>query len=438
MRAVAPPNRNPVTPLPHDGRMDIDAIRALVVAAGLDDAAACRAEIAAVRAVRGILDSREMAALARLDEIAATPAGRSSFPDADHAAASRSNPHAADKVRRRSKVAHDHPELGAALGDGDTTGERLDIVARATSGMSDTERARFATHDRRLRDAAREMSDRDFRLLVGRLAAQARTDDGADRLARQKRAVRLRWWTDGEGMWRLDGRFDPESGLAIDARLRRMVESLFHGHSATGGGIPHGAPTDPVERQQFLAAHALRRLADGRGAATSGPDDSVPASTGPDITVVIDATTFLEGRHEHTRLDVGLGLGECGLPVETIRRWACLGSVTPAIVGANGVRLLLGRERRLANRHQRRALRVLYATCALCDTAFDRCEIHHVHPWERGGSTDLENLLPLCSRHHHLVHEGGWILHLAPDRTLAVTRPGCPPSVHGPPTVRAA
>jgi hypothetical protein len=32
-------------------------------------------------------------------------------------------------------------------------------------------------------------------------------------------------------------------------------------------------------------------------------------------------------------------------------------------------------------------------------------------------------LLPVCSRHHHLVHEGGWRLCIAPDRTLSITRP---------------
>ena len=41
---------------------------------------------------------------------------------------------------------------------------------------------------------------------------------------------------------------------------------------------------------------------------------------------------------------------------------------------------------------------------------FDRCDIHHVIEWLRHGRTDLDNLLPLCSRHHHLVHEGRWRL----------------------------
>ncbi|MFZ9483545.1 MAG: DUF222 domain-containing protein [Ilumatobacteraceae bacterium] len=436
--------------------MDIDAIRRLLTAGSLADLGGCRAELAALRAIRGMVDAREMRVLARMDEIAATPAGSGSFPDADHAAASKAPTSAADRVRRRSKVADTVPELGAALDDGDTTGERLDIVARATSGMSDAERARFAVHGDRLRDAARDLPDREFRALVDRLAAQARTDDGRSRLERQRRATRLRWWHDNDGMWRLDGRFDPESGLTLDARIRKAIDALFH-----GGSIPEGAPTDPVERQQFLAAHALLRITAGGGAAHSSAhrsssaspdDDTAPVhrpdhsaagsaagpSSGPDITVVIDARTLLDGRHSRTRLELGLGLADSGLPIDTIRRWACLGTITPAIVSVDGQRLLLGRERRLANRHQRRALRIVYPTCALCDTPFEYCDVHHVEPWELGGGTDITNLLPLCSRHHHLAHDGGWTLRLHRDRTLTVIRPGGGETVHGPPSIRAA
>lgn len=47
--------------------------------------------------------------------------------------------------------------------------------------------------------------------------------------------------------------------------------------------------------------------------------------------------------------------------------------------------------------------------------------------------TSTTNLLPVCVKHHTLVHHGGWELHLAPDRTLTVTLPDhttrttCPP-----------
>ncbi|MDQ6748993.1 MAG: HNH endonuclease, partial [Candidatus Dormibacteraeota bacterium] len=34
----------------------------------------------------------------------------------------------------------------------------------------------------------------------------------------------------------------------------------------------------------------------------------------------------------------------------------------------------------------------------------------HIVHWTRGGPTDLANLVPLCYRHHWMVHEGGWSL----------------------------
>ena len=50
---------------------------------------------------------------------------------------------------------------------------------------------------------------------------------------------------------------------------------------------------------------------------------------------------------------------------------------------------------------------------------FDWCEIHHLRPWEHGGHTNLDNLVPLCSYHHHWIHEcGGGEPEVLPDRTL--------------------
>ncbi|MCK5324527.1 MAG: HNH endonuclease [Woeseiaceae bacterium] len=35
-------------------------------------------------------------------------------------------------------------------------------------------------------------------------------------------------------------------------------------------------------------------------------------------------------------------------------------------------------------------------------------DAHHIKHWSAGGETNLENLMLLCSRHHRLVHEGGF------------------------------
>jgi len=41
-------------------------------------------------------------------------------------------------------------------------------------------------------------------------------------------------------------------------------------------------------------------------------------------------------------------------------------------------------------------------------TASHFVDAHHINHWADGGETCMENLILLCSRHHHLVHEGGF------------------------------
>ncbi len=43
------------------------------------------------------------------------------------------------------------------------------------------------------------------------------------------------------------------------------------------------------------------------------------------------------------------------------------------------------------------------------------------------------NLIPLCSKHHHAAHEGGWQLTLHPDRALTIVYPDGTTQTTGPP-----
>jgi hypothetical protein len=50
----------------------------------------------------------------------------------------------------------------------------------------------------------------------------------------------------------------------------------------------------------------------------------------------------------------------------------------------------------------------------------------------------MSNLLPICVRHHTLVHKHGWQLHLTDDRTLTITQPDATTMTTGPPSRKAA
>jgi hypothetical protein len=168
--------------------------------------------------------------------------------------------------------------------------------------------------------------------------------------------------------------------------------------------------------------------------ATTGP----PRSGRPEVIVVID----------HTVLDAdGRPIVDWGRPLnlpfacvtDLLQHAAVFGVVVNNgnVVDPDG-ELDLGRTTRLANRAQRRALRVLYPTCAVpgCCVQYEFTEPHHLKFWRDGGKTDLVNLLPLCHRHHDLAHKG-WIFKLGPNRELTITFPNGQTMTTGPPKRRA-
>ena len=74
-----------------------------------------------------------------------------------------------------------------------------------------------------------------------------------------------------------------------------------------------------------------------------------------------------------------------------------------------------------------------------CDRKVAWCDAHHIHYWRRLGLTDLENLVLLCNRHHHLVHRLELHVKLLPSGELEVTQPDgttCISSPHGQPGSR--
>ncbi|MFP5314863.1 MAG: HNH endonuclease signature motif containing protein, partial [Actinomycetes bacterium] len=70
----------------------------------------------------------------------------------------------------------------------------------------------------------------------------------------------------------------------------------------------------------------------------------------------------------------------------------------------------IGRAQRLFPPHLRRALVARDKGCAFpdCTVPATWCEAHHIVPWAAGGTTSISHGVLLCSRHHHLLHEGNW------------------------------
>lgn len=412
-------------------RLDVSAV----------DRPGCERVVASLAILRRRLDACDVRVARRLADLAA---GDPTAPPPEHtmASASRTTARTASRTADRSRTAAKVPQLGEQLDRGAASGEHVDVVGQVLARLPADRRQEFAArHGAALAAAAATSTPDELRRMAVGLARAFEDEAGKEaRLERQRRSNRLRSWVDRvTGMIRLSGEIDPERGQALLRRLQDEVEARFH------GGVPDTAPDDPGERQDHLRALALCGLlleSPAGGCGGGGGSGRPAAARRPETITVIDVETFLHGRHDGSYVD--LGVDGLDLPLDAIRRRAALGDVVPVWVDADGVvvrvgdpagTLDLGRTTRLANRAQRRALRVMYARCPIpgCCVAFDHCQPHHLVWWRRGGRTDLCNLLPLCSRHHHLVHEGGWVITMAADRSLTITLPDGSVMRTGPP-----
>ena len=372
----------------------------------------------------GLVDCHRLAGWVeaqRLAIVAALNDRADSCPQNDVATASRSSLREGQKVNDRAAAAGAMPELGDALAQGDINTGHLDTAAATLGKATPEQRLKLEQGSARWAIAAKNMSNGEFAKFTDReLRAVQTAEDESARFERQKRDCRLNMWKDPlTGMVCGRFRFDPETGARLLGKIGNTVEAMFHDRQ------PDTCPDDPIERQHHLQALALMALVDGKGMSSGRAE----------VIVVIDYETLRNQVHDDTVVDVSGGVD---LGAETIRRMACDAHIIPVVLGTDGVVLDMGRRARLATADQRRALRVIYPTCFVpgCDTPFDKCTIHHLDPWDPHGATDLSNLRPTCSRHHHALHEGGWtIQHNGCHDTI--TQPDGTRMQAGPPKARA-
>ena len=58
-----------------------------------------------------------------------------------------------------------------------------------------------------------------------------------------------------------------------------------------------------------------------------------------------------------------------------------------------------------------------------CNRRADACEVDHVIAWSDGGTTNKDNLAPLCVRNHHCKHDTRWHPQRLPDGSIDWTDP---------------
>ncbi len=312
-----------------------------------------------------------------------------------------------ERISKRSAALADYDRLADATRSGDLPATSFDQINRAGESMSAEDRSRF---EQRLVDAdagrrADEMPPESFARWVNGIADQIDADRRArDHAAREAKSYARTWADERSGMTHLHAEFDEVRGTTIEKMLDDECRSIL---ARSKKGERTWSPR--------LRADALYELLRRGATGESGPARYAGI-------VVVDAETAATGRMRDGSI---CRLGPIDLPPSTAARLLCDSTLRRVVMGAGGEILDVGRKVRDATPAQRAALEALYGGCCWpgCDAPFRATHIHHIHEWEHGGPTDLDNLRPLCVRHHHDVHEGGWRIEVRRGGEVAFHRP---------------
>jgi hypothetical protein len=214
--------------------------------------------------------------------------------------------------------------------------------------------------------------------------------DDRDRPEEPERRLHLSETLDGRH--EISGHLDAEGGALVAAALR-VADSGDRARSVSA-------------RQGEALVSVCRWFLDHQ--------DTPTGRNRPHINVVVDLQ----------RLDGGL-LGGSGLDNVSIKRLLCDAGVHRVVTAGASAILDYGHTHRTVPTTLWSAVVLRDTHCRFpgCDRRSSWCEAHHLHHWADGGSTALNNLALLCSRHHHKCHQPGWTAKLLPDATFEVTTP---------------
>ena len=102
-----------------------------------------------------------------------------------------------------------------------------------------------------------------------------------------------------------------------------------------------------------------------------------------------------------------------------LRRSGCGSALSAVLLDARGRPVGASGTHRHANRRERRAMRAAWgSTCGVNGCTLPWEVPHHAEPWWKTLVTVLKDLVPLCTHHHHDVHDGHKVLRLRDGRLL--------------------
>lgn len=249
-----------------------------------------------------------------------------------------------------------------------------------------------------------------------------------DHDAHQRRELFVHQLSDGV---KLDGFFGAAQGAKVMAALNAALTARWRENA--GGGEGGGDTVDGVESgTQSLACSTAAQRADAFVEGIIDPileSGRLPTCGGSPATITLlvpfqrlaDPSGPAPAGQVKEQLMAGTlnrmvpslqannGPGEFVISGVTAQQLSCDGTVQRVVMSPAGKPLDVGRRTRVIPEQIRAALIVRDGGCRFpyCTKPAGWTEGHHVRHWGQGGETALDNLVLLCSKHHHQVHFDG-------------------------------
>ena len=359
------------------------------------------------------------------------------------------------QARRRlhtADVLDKMPEARAATEAGEvslTNAERLADAAKAVAPETVNDASDLLT-------MARELPPDRFAREASAWTQRHEADHGHSRYLRQRRRRYLKTWQDKDGTVCMDGRFDPEAGARICSNIRGIAEELRRQDRAAArngsspdsrgepaaGESPAAGPGDldigeclsgesPAGRDDSAAGEGPRTwdqlMADALDVLASGTAGSKNrGGTGgrPKAEVIVVADIgVLTGDDPAGRCEIP-GVGP--VPPEVLQRIACDARLT-GLLFDKGEPLYHGATVRTATTAQWRMLIARDGGCIGCGAPHNWCQAHHTVPFAQSRRTGIDQLVLVCWRCHHNIHDHRWKV-VRRNGKFALE----PPSLNGP------
>jgi len=265
------------------------------------------------------------------------------------------------------------PGISSAFASGELSYSKVRALTRVAGRGNEDELLVFA-----LRSTAAHVAERCRELRCG-------SEDSIDSAARAyaKRSLRVRRDPHRHTMT-ITVELPLDTGELIEKALDKARDDEVL-------AAPDLADTSWSTRQADAFVNLLGTYLSDNDSSTHGNDNYL-------VTVHVDQSALAGGE------------GRSALPIESVKRLCCDSQAVVITEDDKGEPLSIGRKSRIVPKALQRAVRARDNDCCTFPGCANRrfMHYHHVKHWARNGETSLDNLMLLCTRHHALVHEGGF------------------------------